>query len=97
LASVPEPEEASVKLQGAPASVTVKVCPATVSVPVNGFALALGAAVNDTSAVPALPDAMMFRNPLLETAVQVQAAGATTLTVPKPPAYGIALEEERRL
>ena len=79
--------------QGAPASMTVKVWPAIVIVPlrplVEGFALALNAVV--PAPLPDAPD-VTVSHPLLLAAVQAQPAGALTSTDPVPPEKGTGCE-----
>jgi hypothetical protein len=77
-------------VQDKPASVTVKVLPPIVSVPlradVDVFAIAEKPTV--PFADPGVPDVTESQPILLELAVHAQPVGAVTLTVPLPPAAG---------
>ena len=73
----------------APASVTVYVCPAIVSVPIRVVAFGFGAAVKFTSDVPALPDPeIVSQSVLLLVEPQVHALAAITPAAPAPPLDG---------
>ncbi len=75
-----------VGVQGAPASFTVNVLPAIVSVPLRGVVVGFAAAVNATLPAPEpdVPDVMVIHASLL-TVVHEQPAGADTVTLPVPP------------
>ena len=87
------PAAATVRLEGdsvtshaAPACVTVKGCPATLSVPVRACAVVFAAAVNVTEPllVP-LPPLVTASHPVDVLAVHAQPAGAVTFVEPLPP------------
>src|SRR5580658_3139617 len=69
-----------------------------VKVPTSGVALVFGAAVNCTKELPAVPlEVMVSQLGACELAVQVQAPGAITPTVPLPPPAGTLPVREARL
>lgn len=75
-----------VSVQGAPASVTVKMLPAIVSVPVRALAALFAAALKLTVPLPdPLAPAVTVIHPLLLAAVHAHPAGAFTVAVPVPP------------
>src|SRR5439155_1610012 len=92
--SVPEPQPTatacdagdSVEVHGTPACVTVKVLPATVSVPVRDVPAVFAAMLNVTLPlpVPAAPVATVIHASLL-TAVHAHPVGAVTVVLPVPP------------
>jgi hypothetical protein len=75
-----------VGVQGAAASLTVKVRPPIVSVPLRDVVVVLGSALKPTvpAPVPAAPDVTVSQL-LLLVAVQSQPAGAVMPTLPVPP------------
>ena len=75
--------------QGAPASVTVKVWPAIVSVPLRPVVNVLGSALNATlpAPLPTAPDVTVNHETLL-VAVQSQSVAALTAVDPVPPEKG---------
>ena len=71
----------------AAACVTVNVCPATVSVPVRGLVVVLGAALKlaEPDPVPVAPLVSVNQVVLLLTPVHEHPAGAVTVVEPEPP------------
>ena len=93
--TVPEPPAAAndwlagerLKVQAAPAWVTVNVLPATVSVPVRGVVAVVAAAVKLTDPLPVpLAPALIVSHATLLVADHPHPAPAVTPTVPLPPA-----------
>jgi hypothetical protein len=87
-----EPEETELgttEMSHVPACVTVTTLPAIVSVPVRGAVPVFAATWNVTPALPVLfgpaPDVTVIHDALLD-AVQTQATGIVTETIPVPPA-----------
>ena len=84
-------------MQDIPDWFTVKVCPATVRVPVLDEVVVLAATEKAVVPLPLplLPEDMVIQVALLE-AVQEQPVGAVTLTFPVPaPELTVALVDER--
>jgi hypothetical protein len=82
-----EPDEADREnVQATPDSVTVKVLPATVSVPLLALAVLLAVTEKPTVPLPlpGVPE-VTDTKPALLAAVQAQPVGAVTLTLPGPP------------
>jgi hypothetical protein len=72
------------------ASVTVKVLPPIVNVPLRGDVVVFAAAENPTVPLPDpdAPDVTVSQLVLLELAVHAHPAGAVTPTLPVPPDAG---------
>jgi hypothetical protein len=72
---------------GAPASLTVKVCPPMVSVPLRGVVDVFAVALKPTlpGPLPLAPDVTVSHPVLLLVAVQLQPAWVVTPTLPVPP------------
>jgi hypothetical protein len=72
------------------ASVTVKVLPPIVNVPLLGDVVVLAAAEKPTVPLPDpdAPDVIVSQLVLLDAAVHAQPASAVTPTLPVPPAAG---------
>ena len=79
-----------IRASEAAACVTVKLCPAIVSVPLRGLMLLLAAALNATVPLPLplAPLVTVSHDVLLLTPVHAQPAGVVTAVEPVPPPAG---------